>query len=314
MRITPNKINTMKSWRLCGLIVLSVVLSLSMTACGDDEEEGPKTSQDNNNENTIKEPPTPRSIVVNVDANGKASGGHSFSKIDDSNFLVDGVKYEVVSSNMLFVRGFDPETIKEAVEIISTLNYGGRSYSTYAIENKAFYECQKMTSVMIPDGLNQIHQGAFNNCPNLAAVAIPSSVQNISEQAFISCRSLLNVVINSNWIAQKKFIYRMFGYQVQKFTFAETIERLGDSAFEQCGTMTTLVMKSTGVLYLGNSSLSQCSSLKHIYLYVTTPPTYGSAFENTDISKIQVHVPESAVEAFCASDYWMYFNRIVAIK
>ena len=299
-------------WLAClGFLLFSMTLA---TACGDDEEDGPKPSQDNK-EITIKEPPTPRSIVVNVDANGKASGGHSFSKIDDSNFLVDGVKYEVVNPNMLFVKGFDPETIKEAVEIISTLNYGGRSFTTYAIENKAFYECQKMTSVMIPEGLNQIRQGAFNNCPNLAAVAIPSSVVNISEMAFTNCRSLLNVVIYSDLIAQKKFIYRMFGYQVQKFTFAETIEGLGDSAFEQCGTtMTTLVMKSTDVLYLGKSSLSQCSSLKHIYLYVTTPPTYGSAFENTDISKIQVHVPESAVEAFCASDYWMYFYRIVAIK
>lgn len=46
--------------------------------------------------------------TVNVDSNGKASDGHRFSKIDDTNFYIDDIKYSISEGN-LTVSGYDPQ-------------------------------------------------------------------------------------------------------------------------------------------------------------------------------------------------------------
>ncbi|MBQ7369686.1 MAG: leucine-rich repeat domain-containing protein, partial [Clostridia bacterium] len=64
------------------------------------------------------------------------------------------------------------------------------------IGDRAFYNCENVTSVVIPHGVTCIGRsllgggGVFNGCKNLKSVVIPSSVTNIEYGSFDNCPNL----------------------------------------------------------------------------------------------------------------------------
>lgn len=69
------------------------------------------------------------------------------------------------------------------------------------ISSHAFWNCSNITSVIFQDGLQYIGNknsiaspgGAFHNCTSLKSLNIPASVKTISEGTFLTCTSLLTV-------------------------------------------------------------------------------------------------------------------------
>ncbi len=60
---------------------------------------------------------------------------------------------------------------------------------------EAFYDCDSLTSVTIPNSVTTIGRYAFLGCSYLTSVIIPNSVTTIEEQAFNYCSSLTSVTI-----------------------------------------------------------------------------------------------------------------------
>ena len=85
------------------------------------------------------------------------------------------------------------------------------NYSAYTIhENtkviaaKSFYNCARMSSIVIPDSVTSIGEAAFHSCESLTSVVIPDSVTSIGGSAFAWCDSLTSVYYNgieSEWAA-----------------------------------------------------------------------------------------------------------------
>ncbi|MGM9978879.1 MAG: leucine-rich repeat protein [Clostridium sp.] len=70
--------------------------------------------------------------------------------------------------------------------------------STKTIENNAFYDCNSLASITIPDNVEYIGEYAFFNCDNLKKLVLGKSVKTIGNDAFEYCRNIEEITISDN--------------------------------------------------------------------------------------------------------------------
>ena len=68
-------------------------------------------------------------------------------------------------------------------------------YPVTSIRNSAFYDCNGITSIEIPDSVTEIEGNAFENCTSLTSITIPNSVTYIDSSVFRGCTSLTSIYI-----------------------------------------------------------------------------------------------------------------------
>ena len=90
-----------------------------------------------------------------------------------------------------------------------------------SIGEKAFYYCDNLKSVTIPDGVTSIGSYAFQSCSSLTSVTIGDGVTKIGSGAFRKCSSL------------------------KKVTIPKRVTRIGSSAFFDCSSLVTVYCKPT---------------------------------------------------------------------
>ena len=65
----------------------------------------------------------------------------------------------------------------------------------HSIQDYAFFGCNGLTDVDIPDGVTFIGESAFDSCSSLTGMVIPGSVTAIGDYAFDDCAALTTIVI-----------------------------------------------------------------------------------------------------------------------
>lgn len=70
--------------------------------------------------------------------------------------------------------------------------------SIITIESSAFAECNGLNSIDLPDSLDEIGDYAFEKCSKLKVLTIPNSVKRIGDYAFRECTNLISVIIGNS--------------------------------------------------------------------------------------------------------------------
>lgn len=95
-----------------------------------------------------------------------------------------------VEDGEISITGFD-ENIRGNVVIPSIIE----EYPVTTIDSYAFYACNTITGITIPDSVISIGDHAFNNCTELKEVIIPDSVTSIGAYTFFGCINLAQITI-----------------------------------------------------------------------------------------------------------------------
>ena len=82
------------------------------------------------------------------------------------------------------------------VDIPAKFEKDGIEYPVIAIGENAFSNCEKLTSVKIPEGVQTIGSNAFDGCRNLKSATVPSTVTEIGSRVFNGCTSLSRLYYN----------------------------------------------------------------------------------------------------------------------
>ena len=80
---------------------------------------------------------------------------------------------------------------KDIVRFNELVNFTGLT----EISDYAFYYCEQLQKVIMPQTIKRIGHDAFNNCKKIETVDIPSGVTEIDYQAFFACSSLTSFVV-----------------------------------------------------------------------------------------------------------------------
>ena len=103
------------------------------------------------------------------------------------------------------------------------------------------FQRKLIRSVVIPEGVTEIHGGAFEFCIRLASVKLPSSLTFIGTSAFSGCTSLESIYIPQN------------------------VTEIGMSAFNNCSSLKNINFPSK-LTTIGMWAFSDCDSLENIPL------------------------------------------------
>ncbi|MBO7439743.1 MAG: leucine-rich repeat domain-containing protein, partial [Bacteroidales bacterium] len=128
--------------------------------------------------------------------------------LDEANTDDQGIKYTLNESSLTATVSGHSDNLKSEIIIPATILSNGKTYSVTSIGYQAFYDCDKITSVTIPNSVTSIGNDAFYDCDKITSVTIPNSVTSIGNYAFFGCNKITSVTI-PNSVAT--IGYRAFG-------------------------------------------------------------------------------------------------------
>ena len=193
---------------------------------------------------------------------------------DMADFEWDGTPWYSVSSQVKSV------VIKDGVTSIGDCAFGGCiSLTSVSIPDgvisigfAAFESCSLLTGVTIPNSVTGIGDYAFGYCSSLISVTIPGSVTSIGEAAFAGGSTSVNVSReNKNYCSvdgglydkQKTTIFHPGKIQNGAFRVPDGVNRIGDSAFFDCTSLTSVIIPKS-VTSIGSLAFLGCIRLTNV--------------------------------------------------
>ncbi len=101
------------------------------------------------------------------------------------------------------------------------------------IGENAFYLCENLASITLPEGITSIGTMAMDTCTNLSEVVIPDSVVTIGNHAFNDCFNLSNVVIGENVTTISAWAFSDC-VALTSVTIPDSVSIIGEGAFGAC--------------------------------------------------------------------------------
>lgn len=106
------------------------------------------------------------------------------------------------------------------------------------IQKNAFYRCQSLTSLILPESVTEIEDRAFYRCKSMDQIYLPEGLKVIGEEAFYFCG-------------------------IQDLQLPDSLEVLDQSAFFKC-THLEYVRLPQNVRYIGKWVFHGCNRLKYL--------------------------------------------------
>lgn len=153
------------------------------------------------------------------------------------------------------------------------------------LSKNQFAEDEKITSVVIDEGITDIPKYCFSGCINLHTVKLPSTITRISSGAFINCYNLTNIdlpfglrSINESAFANCK--------KLRQIHFSKNLLQIGGQAFCGCTSLESIELPST-LRRVGARSFLDCRSLKQISISANFCEDLERIFGNIDLSLVR---------------------------
>ena len=158
------------------------------------------------------------------------------------------------------------------------------------IENGAFKNCKKLTSINLPSKVTCIEKFAFDGCTSLKAVTIPMSVYHIGAFAFSDCKSLtdISLPISVSYIGHYAF---MNCVGLKKILIPLALKKIRKGTFEKCSKLTNMFIPPS-VSSIEDYAFEECHSLASMTLLPSLESIGRRVFYNCKELKV-LHIPST---------------------
>lgn len=215
--------------------------------------------------------------------------------IDEGKVKVNGIVYTLNDASgtaAVTYQNNSYNSYRGDVVIPATVSYGGRTYRVSAIDEKAFYDCDDLQSVVVGPNVESIGYGAFYS-------------SKVSSVTFAEGSRL-------NTIATFAFYYS----SITDIKLPDGVRTISNEAFN--ATDLKHVDIPLTVTYLGKNAFAYCSWIETFTNRCTTP--LGSLTDDPFsgisefwLSTMTLYVPKGCREAYAAHPVWSRFGKIVEL-
>jgi hypothetical protein len=146
--------------------------------------------------------------------------------------------------------------------------------SVSSIGEDAFFYCSSLATVALGNGLSSIGASAFWGCSSLTSVMIPNSVTTIGDGAFGSCAGLTAIDVDGSNSAfssvdgvlfdkSQATLFECPESKAGAYTIPKSVTNIRTDAFFGCSSLTSISIPNS-VTSIGDSAFWDCSSLSAI--------------------------------------------------
>lgn len=151
------------------------------------------------------------------------------------------------------------------------------------MQDGVFFNNKSLTSIQLPNKLENFWDNAFKGCTALKNIAMPSTVVGIYNSVFEDCTSLSNVTLKEGCTTLGHHVFK--GCPFTSFTFPSTLNSIGEYAFENTN-LKTVDLSNTQIKNLPNGSFLNCPQLSDVKLPIGFTYIGNHAFKSSPIASI----------------------------
>lgn len=219
--------------------------------------------------------------------------------------------------------------------------------TTKLIDENAFFGCDGLKEVVIPDGEIKFGKGCFSLCYSLEKAPMPQNLDTIPEKTFRDCRRLKNIDIpktvkeigfdafkgctglisvnitdfnawcdidfsyyTSNPVYYAKHLY-VNGEEIDNISVPLDRTYIKDAVFCGMESLKKITLHSN-FTRIGSYPFYECKNLSEIYVYAIKPPkVYGNSFDGIDKQSCTLYVPRGTYMDYFLAPGWGDFLNIV---
>ncbi len=184
------------------------------------------------------------------------------------------------------------------IVIPTTTLINGETYRVIEIGKYAFF-ASKITSVVIPEGIEIILTSAFRYCHDIQSIHLPSTLRTInSGNPFNSCRSLMDISVDASnemfesvdgvlYSKDMTKILAVPGGRTDHFEIPSSVETIGSEALLGC--MMSSITIPNSVKHIEPAAFYDCSQVAQISIPSSVETIAEGAFGNmTGLERISV--------------------------
>ena len=136
------------------------------------------------------------------------------------------------------------------------------SDSVKSIGSHAFRHCTQLQDVRMSPNITSLGEYAFHDCPSLTGIIIPNGVSTIERNTFYGCDSLTDITIPEGVVSIGRMAFYSCG--LENITLFEGVTTIGVGAFFECKVKEVVI--PTSVTNIEAQAFSYCESLTSVII------------------------------------------------
>lgn len=178
------------------------------------------------------------------------------------------------------------------------------------MKDGVFFNNTSLTSIKLPNKLENFWDNAFNGCTSLNNIDMPSTVKGIYNNVFDGCTSLSNVTFSDSYTTLGHHVFK--NCPLAAVTFPKTLNSIGEYAFEGTN-LKTVDLSNTQIKKLPNGSFYNCQQLNDVKLPIELTDIGECAFYKSAIASITFPSSLQKIDAW-AFQFTQLTNVVIPTK
>lgn len=269
------------------------------------EEEKQSPNDKREEEQVFVPSPTPSNLLVPIAVPNKHRSSAAFFDIyldfEGNRIYLNkiGDKVEVVAPNekrndLLYNMWEGYKEPEGKLLIPAYISYQGQRYNVSSINEEAFWRCESISAIVIPDTVTAIKSCAFACCTNLRLVTLSPSIVEIGYAAFSSC-PITSITLPSSLktIGRSAFEYS----KLKHLVLPEGMISVDSTIVDYCDSLESLTIPSSVTQLTG--FWGGINNDKFVLIMKGHPPVVSSMADG-----IKVEVPDGLLGEYRNTQYW----------